>query len=52
MRGRFRLMPDGVEEAYFKRVPEGWVFAAPRPWWLSGSRPTYLLTDTQKPASA
>jgi len=52
MSERFRLMPHGVEEAYFKRVPEGWVFAAPRPWWLLGSRPTYLLTDTEKPAVA
>ena len=48
----FRLMPPGLEEAYFKRVPQGWVFAAPRPWWLFGSRPTYLLTDAQKAAVA
>jgi hypothetical protein len=52
MSDRFRLMPHGVEEAYFKRVSEGWVFAASRPWWLFGSRPTYLLTDTQKPVVA
>jgi hypothetical protein len=52
MPGGFRLLPHGVEEAYFKRAPEGWIFAAPRPWWLFGARPTYLLTDTQKPAVA
>jgi len=52
MPGQFRLLPHGVEEAYFRPVPEGWLFAAPRPWWLFGSRPTYLLTDTQKPAVA
>jgi hypothetical protein len=52
MTSRFRLMPIGVEEAHFKRVPEGWLFAAPRPWWLFGPRPTYLLTDTEKPALA
>lgn len=52
MAGGFRLMPHGLEEAYFKRVPQGWVFAAPRPWWLFGARPTYLLTDTQKAAVA
>jgi hypothetical protein len=52
MPGQFRLLPHGVEEAHFKRVSQGWVFAAPRPWWLFGSRPTYLLTDTQKPAVA
>jgi hypothetical protein len=52
MAGGFRLMPHGLEEAYFKRVPQGWVFAAPSPWWLFGARPTYLLTDTQKTAVA
>jgi len=52
MPGPFRLLPHGVEEGYFRPVPEGWLFAAPRPWWLFGSRPTYLLTDTQKPAVA
>jgi hypothetical protein len=52
MPGQFRLLPRGVEEAHFKRVPQGWTFAAPRPWWLFGSRPTYLLTDSQKPAVA
>jgi hypothetical protein len=52
MAGGFRLMPRGLEAAYFKRVPQGWVFAAPRPWWLFGPRPTYLLTDTQKAAVA
>jgi hypothetical protein len=49
---RFRLLPVGVEEAYFKPVPEGWVFVASRPWWLFGPRPAFLVTDAQKPAIA
>ena len=30
----FRFMRFGVEAADFKRVPEGWGFAGPRPGWL------------------
>ena len=48
MRGRFRLLPPGVEGQYFKAVPEGWLFGAPRPWLAFGPRPTYLVTDAQK----
>ena len=48
----FHPLPTGVEEQYFKRVPDGWVFAAARPWWLFGRRPTFLVTDAQKPAIA
>jgi hypothetical protein len=44
----FRLLPPGVEGQYFKAVPEGWLFGAPRPWLAFGPRPTYLVTDAQK----
>jgi hypothetical protein len=47
---RFRLLPLGVEGQYFKQVPEGWLFGAPRPWLAFGRRPTYLATDAQKAA--
>lgn len=49
---RFRLLPLGVERQYFKQVPEGWLFGAPRPWLAFGRRPTYLATDAQKVALA
>lgn len=49
---RFRLLPLGVEGQYFKQVPEGWLFGAPRPWLAFGRRPTYLATDAQKAALA
>jgi hypothetical protein len=29
----FRLLPHRLEETYFERVPDGWLFAAPRPRW-------------------
>lgn len=45
-------MPLGVEGQYFKQVPEGWLFGAPRPWLSFGRRPTYLATDAQKAALA
>jgi len=45
---RFRLLPRGVEGQYFKAVPEGWLFGAPRPWLTFGPRPTYLVTNAQK----
>ena len=48
----FRLLPVGVEEQYFRRLPEGWLFAGSRPLWLLGPRPTYRVTDAQKPAIA
>jgi hypothetical protein len=41
-------LPPGVEGQYFKAVPEGWLFGAPRPWLAFGPRPTYLVTDAQK----
>lgn len=41
-------MPRGVEGQYFKAVPEGWLFGAPRPWLTFGPRPTYLVTNAQK----
>jgi hypothetical protein len=50
--GGFRLLPHRLEETYFERVPDGWLFAAPRLWWPFGPRPTYLLMDTQKAAVA
>jgi hypothetical protein len=52
MASRFRLLPLGVEGQYFKQVPEGWLFGAPRPWLAFGRRPTYLATDAQKAALA
>lgn len=48
MASRFRLLPRGVEGQYFKAVPEGWLFGAPRPWLTFGPRPTYLVTNAQK----
>ncbi len=47
----FRLLPAGIEEAQFKRVPEGWLFTTPNPW-IVGRRRTYLVNDAQKPAIA
>ena len=35
---------DGMVESFFKRKPEGWLFAAPYVW----PRRTYLVTDEQK----
>lgn len=51
MENRFQLLPAGLEEAQFKRVPEGWLFTTANPW-VFGPRRTYLLSDTQKPALA
>jgi hypothetical protein len=42
---------SGMEELWFKRVPEGWVYRAPSPW-LFGQARHYLLNDTQKTALA
>ena len=47
----FRLLPAGLEEAQFKRVPEGWLFTTASPW-VFAPRRTYLVTDAQKPAIA
>jgi hypothetical protein len=47
----FRLMPAGVEEGHFKRVPEGWLFTVTSPWIIAPRR-TYLVNDAQKPAIA
>jgi hypothetical protein len=47
----FRLLPAGLEEAQFKRVPEGWLFTSICPWVFGRSR-TYLVNDAQKPALA
>jgi hypothetical protein len=46
-----QLMPAGVEEAHFKRVPEGWLFTVTNPW-IVAPRRTYLVNDAQKPAIA
>ncbi len=48
----FGFLPAGIEEQYFRRLPEGWLLAGPRPLWLMGPRPTYLVSDAQKPAIA
>jgi hypothetical protein len=47
----FRLLPNGLEEAQFKRVPEGWLFTTASPW-IFAPRRTYLISDAQKPALA
>jgi hypothetical protein len=47
----FRLLPEGLEEAQFKRIPEGWLFATISPW-IFAPRRTYLVSDAQKPAIA
>ena len=44
---RWWLPFDGMEEMSFKRVPEGWVYAAPKPW-IFGSGRYYLLSEGQK----
>ena len=47
----FRLMPKGLEECQFKRVPEGWLFTTISPWIFAPHR-VYLVSDAQKPAIA
>jgi hypothetical protein len=47
----FHLLPNGLEEAQFKRVPEGWLFTTASPW-IFAPRRTYLVSDVQKPALA
>jgi hypothetical protein len=44
----FHLLPNGLEEAQFKRVPEGWLFTTASPWIFAPHR-TYLVSDAQKP---
>jgi hypothetical protein len=51
MRKGFQLLPTGIEEGRFKRVPEGWLFTASNPW-IIGPRRTYLVSDAQKTAIA
>jgi hypothetical protein len=46
--GKVRLLPLGIEGRYFKPVPDGWLFGAPKPWFVFGRRPTYLVTGAQK----
>jgi hypothetical protein len=45
------LLPAGVEEAQFKRQPDGWLFTIASPW-VFGPRQTYVITDAQKPELA
>jgi hypothetical protein len=47
----FHLLPNGLEEAQFKRVPEGWLFSTVSPW-IFAPRRTYLVSDAQKSALA
>src|SRR4051812_5890685 len=51
MTTRFRLVPGGVEEAQFRRVPEGWLFTILNPW-VFGPQRTYVVSDAQKPGLA
>ena len=44
---QLRLIPAGVEEAQFKRIPEGWVFSTTNPWGF-GRRRSYLVNEAQK----
>lgn len=46
-----RLIPRGVEENQFKRVPEGWLFMTANPW-IIGPRPAYIVSEAQKLAIA
>jgi hypothetical protein len=48
---RFGFLPAGLEEAQFKRVPEGWLFTTASPW-VFARRRTYLASEEQKPALA
>jgi hypothetical protein len=43
----FRLLPAGIEEAQFKKVPEGWLFTTVNPWFFAPRR-TYLVNDAEK----
>ena len=47
----FHLLPNGLEEAQFKRDPEGWLFTTVSPWIFAPHR-TYLISDAQQPAIA
>jgi hypothetical protein len=47
----FHLLPNGLEEAHFKRVPDGWLFTTVSPWIFAPPR-TYLVSEAQKPAIA
>jgi hypothetical protein len=48
---KIRLVPNGVEEARFKRIPDGWLFTTPNPW-VFGPRLTFVVNAKQKPAIA
>jgi hypothetical protein len=51
MANRFRSLRAALEEAQFKRVPEGWLFTTASPLVFAPPR-TYLVSDAQKPAIA
>jgi hypothetical protein len=51
MANRFRSLRAALEEAQFKRVPEGWLFTTANPLVFAPPR-TYLVSDAQKPAIA
>jgi len=46
-----RMIPAGIEEARFKRVDQGWLFAAASPWFIGPTR-TYIVDDARKVALA
>ena len=51
MRSHWWRVFDGMEEMAFKRVPEGWVYGAPKSW-LFGPARFYILDERQKSAVA
>lgn len=49
MSGETDVPPSGIEQSLFKRMPDGWLFAAPRPWPFS-RRLIYRVSEAQKAA--
>ena len=47
LRDKLRRLGASTARSLFKPAPDGWIFRAPTPWVL-GSRPHYLVDETQK----
>ena len=47
----FDFLPAGIEDAQFKRTPDGWVYTTLSPW-IFAPRRSYLVSDEVKPALA